>query len=71
MLKCIEDIENAREQLGFAVNDFLRRKGWQYTCETPGSLWLWKRALKDGRVMLVNEATALYAQAWFDNCGES
>lgn len=38
---------------------FLTRHGWAYTCQTPGSLWMYQKALPDGRVILTDHDTAL------------
>lgn len=48
----IEDLESERRQ-------WLRRHGWTYTSNTPGSLWLWEKKLDDGRTVLVDEKSAL------------
>lgn len=40
---------------------FLEACGWKSTCNVPGarSLWLWEGTLPDGRVAVLNEATAI------------
>ncbi|WP_029418081.1 hypothetical protein [Brevundimonas bacteroides] len=37
------DIENARDALEAAETRYLKRWGWNQTCNTPGSYWLWQR----------------------------
>jgi hypothetical protein len=48
-LREIAEAEEKREELEEA---YLRERGWQQTCETPGSLWVWTKTLPDGRVVL-------------------
>lgn len=38
-----QQIENAREHLEDLKRDYLAGHGWEYTCNTPGSFWLWRR----------------------------
>ena len=52
-------IDKAREQLEIIEAEFLEQRGWKLTCDTPGSLWLWTKTLPDGRVALVEMATAI------------
>ena len=58
-LTTIDDVRHAREEVETQVNEMLRANGWSATCANPGSLWLWQKTLKDGRVMLVDKDTAL------------
>ena len=44
-----EDLEDA----------YLRERGWEHTCNTPGSLWVWSKTLPDGRVILTSKTQAL------------
>lgn len=70
-MQAIRDSERwQKERLGFAIADALRAKGWRYTCDVPGSLWLWEKKLADGRVALVNESAAVSIQCWIDEFGE-
>lgn len=64
-----------REQLGFRESAWLRAKGWEHTCETPGSFWLWRKVLEaphargknpPGTVILVDQDMALTLQEWMD-----
>lgn len=54
-LRCL-DIKREEE-----MQKYLRRTGWEYTCSTPGSYWMWEKEL-DGRVLLVGEPTAFRIQ---------
>lgn len=58
-LRTISDVEAATHALQFAVDTYLRAKGWKYTCANPASLWLWEKTLRDGRTVLVDSETAL------------
>lgn len=64
------DIDFEKEQLDFKADALLREKGWKETSSTPGSLWLWERKLDDGRIVLVNKASAIHMQNWFDYVNE-
>jgi hypothetical protein len=55
-LREIAEAEEKREDL---EETYLRERGWQQTCETPGSLWVWTKTLPDGRVVLVGRTQAL------------
>lgn len=54
----VADVRYEREMLEYAVDAFLRSKGWKATCSTPGSFWLWTKTI-DGREVLVDKETAL------------
>ena len=52
-------IEADEQQIVSNRRALLQRNGWTETCQTPGSYWMWQKAMSDGRVLLVNEATAM------------
>ena len=56
-------MRDALEQHSYDVRTkedrYLRQNGWELTCKTPGSVWMWTKALPDGRVVLVPRSTAL------------
>lgn len=60
-----DEIEFTREQLDFAVDRWLRSRGWESTCETPGSYWLWRREIK-GHKYLVDRSHAISIQRHVD-----
>ena len=62
MVHPLHEVEELRDEAERLENQFLRKRGWEYVCDTPGSFWLWQKKLPDGRVMLVNKATALQAE---------
>jgi hypothetical protein len=41
------ELEVMRENLEAREHQYLREKGWQYTCNTPGSFWLWQKKVGD------------------------
>ena len=53
-------VQFEQEQFEFRVDAMLRKLGWKSTCTTPGCLWLWEKALPDGRVALVTKEVALH-----------
>jgi len=55
-LREIAEAEAQREDLEEA---YLRERGWSQTSDTPGSIWVWTKALPDGRVVLVGRRQAL------------
>ena len=61
-------IDEAREQLQARINRFLRARGWTYTCDTPGSHWLWLKEY-EGKVILVDQAYALSIERAIDHGG--
>ena len=38
------NITTAESRVEEAKRKYLEAYGWKYTCDTPGSLWLWTRA---------------------------
>jgi hypothetical protein len=44
-LQMIEAIDTASEELTDVKKLFLRKAGWSYTCQTPGSFWLWTKKI--------------------------
>jgi hypothetical protein len=58
-LRTVEDVESATQDLGFAMNDFLRKQGWKCSSSNPASIWLWEKLLKDGRTVMVDRDTAI------------
>ena len=46
------------EALKRRVDAMMKKRGWNHTCKTPGSLWLWEKTMPDGRVILTDRGTA-------------
>lgn len=36
-------IQDAQQEIESMKADYLRRFGWELTCNTPGSYWVWRR----------------------------
>lgn len=53
-----------------AVRKYLTTNGWKYTCDHPGSVWLWTIAKDlstyDAQVYAVNEEMALRFQRYWE-----
>ena len=47
--------------------DFLKSRGWEHTSTTPGSFWMFQKALADGRIMLTTMEHALTVEALTQN----
>lgn len=43
----------------------LRRAGWKYTSQTPGSVWMWEKEI-DGTTYRLTQENAASAQEHFD-----
>ena len=41
------------------INVCLQGLGWAYTCNNPGSYWMFKRKLKTGEILMVNKEDAI------------
>lgn len=65
MIVSYDDVRFQREQLDYEIQAHLRRKGWEYTSGTPGSLWLYCRTI-DGTRYAVTQDAALHIQEWLD-----
>lgn len=50
------------------ISATLIRRGWKYTCDTPGSLWLWHKRVTTTHGTeydaLVDSTTALHMEKW-------
>jgi hypothetical protein len=57
--QALQEIEGKREEVERDGNNFLRRQGWEYSSDYPGSFWLWSKRLPGGRLVCVNQSTAL------------
>src|SRR5688572_10782044 len=55
----LQQIADAQSQAEELEDAYLRERGWQHTCDTPGSLWVWSKTLPDGRVILTSKTQAL------------
>lgn len=63
----LRELDTYADGIGTKRDQFLRRQGWEYVCNTPGSYWLWQKQLPDGRVALVDRETAIsFEEHWAD-----
>jgi hypothetical protein len=53
----MEAIDDALEKVGALKVKYLRQSGWHYTCQTPGSYWMWMKEL-DGKHYLLGRDDA-------------
>lgn len=60
-------VHEAAEALQNEKHKYLRKRGWQYTCDNPASTWLWQKPLPDGRIVVVDTDTAVGMQARADS----
>jgi hypothetical protein len=70
-LSQIQFIRNLRQAADWKRDAWLRTRGWEATCETPGSLWMWRRLWngRDGKtptLILVDVTHAEHIQAEWD-----
>jgi hypothetical protein len=42
-----DDLSTAWHALESVQHRFLKAYGWEYTCNTPGAIWLWRRDFAD------------------------
>lgn len=66
----IDASRRSRERIEQQEDDFLRKAGWNYTCQVPGNLWLWEKSLPDGRTVLVEKAAAFAIEEALSPCDE-
>lgn len=52
------DLEEATDRLAAIQSEYLRRFGWKYTSQTPGSYWLWQREI-DGVTYCMDDDAAI------------
>ena len=64
------DIDAAREAIERMEREYLREKAWKYTCDVPGSFWLWEKTLPDGRLVLLDTSLAISVQEAMDGKSE-
>lgn len=63
-LKSYDDVMHEREMLEFAIDAFLRSKGWTHTSSTPGCLWLWCKTLKWSETNRDDRAKGGFRKTW-------
>lgn len=45
-IRTVEDLKWLDEQVGFAKDAFLRKRGWWHSSDNVGSLWLWSKTIE-------------------------
>lgn len=56
----------AYDKIQFDKDSFLRKRGWEATSSTPGSLWMWKKTLPTHEELVKQFG---YDLAWMKECG--
>lgn len=60
--KALTDAEETLEDL---QTQYLRKNGWTFSCDFPGSVWLWVKELPDGRIVgTVRPVAILMQHSW-------
>lgn len=60
-----ETLINRRDDAEAAIDNHLRRRGWNYVCDTPGSFWFWSKEYK-GRVLLMSRDHAIALEVYLE-----
>lgn len=59
-------LDDAAFELEQLQNNYLRERGWNYTCDTPGAYWLWEKEI-DGKRWTADAGLAIGMQRrWLD-----
>lgn len=58
ILRAFADLADREGQIHIDRQKLLQKMGWEYTSDTPGSLWVYQKTLPDGRVAICNASTA-------------
>jgi len=54
----LDDLDKHTDKIRTLKMQILRRAGWEFSCDNPGSVWLWSRTI-DGKVFRCSEGTAI------------
>lgn len=65
--KAIFDAQSMHDDADNIVARALKSAGWHYTCQTPGSLWMWEKKMND-RTVLVDKSTAIAFEEQAQKC---
>jgi hypothetical protein len=65
-IELYERIEQAKTNVEGMEQRFLRMSGWEHTCNTHGSYWMWEKKC-DGRTLQVVTSTAMRIQKNIDD----
>jgi hypothetical protein len=61
----IAEIDELRKRMEYLTRAYLRRAGWEFTCDTPGSLWAWVKDV-DGQRFVAHTQMAEEIQRSID-----
>ena len=64
-LEVLDAMDRAQEDHESEQRNFLRSRGWTYTCQTPGSFWLHEKKMPDGRTILVDTEHAMSIERYY------
>lgn len=59
------DIQDLQATTEGKISTWLCKRGWYWTCQTPGSRWMWRKDW-DGKTFLVTQSTAVDIQEIWD-----
>jgi hypothetical protein len=65
--RLIGAIDKATADLERTCRAYLGAAGWNFTCSTPGSYWMWQKLI-DGQSFVVDETLAVRIQQDIDCC---
>lgn len=56
------DVRQAEQDAEQLKEAFLRQQGWEYTCDTPGSVWVWVKPMPEGdkRLFAMSNTTSAF-----------
>lgn len=57
-LDAVQEIRTLREDAASKTTRLLESRGWRYTSQTPGCVWMFEKQV-DGRTILTDSETAL------------
>lgn len=66
----LQDLQQHEFELEEGRRRFLRDRGWNYTSDHPGCVWLWDKVV-DGKTYCVDEHVAVGFEEWWENLKES
>lgn len=58
----LERADDLKQQATSLEAQFLKEAGWKYTCDTPGSRWLWSKDLGERGIVLLQAKHAIETQ---------
>ena len=65
-MKATASLQQLSSDIEMARMEYLRATGWEYTCKTPGSFWVWTREY-NGQLLMAREGLAISMQEAIDD----